>query len=146
MSLNYESFLVEIYFEFVGAVYALFGANIAHFVLNWRDDTIIFRRSKHGAALVPISKRYARWGRTIRVTVLSLWLITELGYAFYDKIARCRWNINGINDLENDFDKDQCRLSPNSTVHEEKIHRWWCYTRTCYSAHFYGFFAGKWIY
>ena len=131
-------------------MYALFGGNIAHFALNWKEDAIIFRRSKHGAPPVPISQRYARWGRTIRAVILSFWFITEIGYAFYDKIVKCRWNImDGIEEQLDDFDKDKCSfknaINLNKTVEDDKLQRWWCYTQTCYSAHIYGFFAGKHI-
>lgn len=57
--------------------------------------------------------------------------------------------MDGIEEQLDDFDKDKCimknALIPNKTLEGDKLERWWCYTQTCYSAHFYGFFAGLFL-
>ena len=122
------------------AVYSLFGANIAHAILNWKEDAVIFRRSAHGHAPKPISKKYARWGRLLRVFILGLWFTCEVCYAFYDKVVKCRWGIvQSMQEKLDDFDKDPCYVKGNT---ENQNPCWWCYTETCYSSHLYGFLAG----
>ena len=131
-------------------MYALFGANIAHIVLNWKEDVVIFRRSAHGQPLRPVSKKYARWGRSIRAVILGFWVLSEIGYAFHEKILKCKaWNISSdAEETLNDFDQcwdNKLRNETNKRGNDEsgdEMYRWWCKTETSYSAHIYGFLAG----
>ena len=118
-------------------------------MLNWKEDAVIFRRSAHNHPLKPVAKKYARCGRTIRALVLGVWFISEMGYALYDKIVKCRWNaIPSPQEKLDDFDINHCYFRSNTLkdleqdVDEQTRYCWWCYTKTSYSAHLYGFFAG----
>ena len=134
-------------------MYALFGANIAHIVINWKEEAVIFRRFTHGQDLKPLSKKYAKCGRAIRAAVLVFWFTSEVCYAIYEKIVKCKaWDITSdIQEELNDFD-NQCYLESNKlsqtngTLETDSIDRWWCKTETSYSAHIYGFLAGKHIF
>ena len=128
-------------------MYALFGANIAHIIINWKEEAVIFRRFKHGQDLKPLSKRYAKWGRAIRAAVLGFWFTSEVGYAIYEKIVKCEAWDNASDTQEGLHDFDKCYQAINEHGHFnntlEDDARWWCKTETSYSAHIFGFLAGK---
>ena len=138
---------VSYFFCLIGAVYALFGANIAHIIINWKEEAVIFRRFKHGQDLKPLSKKYAKWGRAIRAAVLGFWLTSEICYAIYEKIVKCKAWDNTSDNQENFHDFDQCYQTNNVLGHNNDTlkddSRWWCKTETSYSAHMFGFMAGK---
>ena len=119
-------------------MYALFGANIAHIILNWKEDVVIFRRSAHGQPLRPVSKKYARWGRAIRAVVLVFWVFSEIGYAFHEKILKCRgWSTpSDAEESLNDFDQcwnDNFENKTYKTESDDAAYRWWCKTETSYT-------------
>ena len=91
----------------------MFGGHFAHLFLNWKEDKYIFRRWGRGRDPEPIRDRYARWGRTIRVVILTLWLVIDCSMSIYEKFLSCTME-----------------------------HNQWCKTQTSYSAHIYGFLSG----
>jgi hypothetical protein len=79
--------------------------------------------------------------------ILGFWVLSEIGYAFHEKILKCKaWNISSdTEETLNDFDQCWANKLRNETRNndDDEINRWWCKTETSYSAHIYGFLAGS---
>ena len=86
----------------------MFGAHIAHVILNWEEDKLVFRGTcilnvSGKNALKPLPKKYAIKFRMLRLFILIAWVIAEGCLGFYNKVAKCR-KFGDSRDL-NDFDE-----------------------------------------
>ena len=79
----------------------MFGAHIAHVILNWEEDKIMFRGTcilnvSGQNILKPLPKKYAIKFRLARLLTLILWAIAEGCLGFYNKIAKCLTSLNSF--------------------------------------------------
>ena len=124
----------------------MFGAHIAHVILNWEEDKIMFRGTcilnvSGQNILKPLPKKYAIKFRLARLLTLILWAIAEGCLGFYNKIAKCNKSTDNEPDL-NDFDEvggfdifqsfNETQLKPTGL----------CASQASYSTHFFGFATG----
>ena len=101
----------------------MFGGHFSHLLLNWKEDKHIFSRAGYGKDPTLVPEKYARWGRSIRLITLIIWVVAEVGTSIDEKILPKVLN-------------EKCPSRRGSS------NNWWCYTQTNYCSHIYGFLAG----
>ena len=123
----------------------MFGAHIAHVILNWEEDKMVFRGTcilnvSGKNALKPLPKKYAIKFRMLRLCILIAWVIAEGCLGFYNKVAKCRKpgesrDLNDFDEIEDNFLEaylDQPTIKTNG----------FCSSHSSYTAHFFGFITG----
>ena len=129
----------------LGGLYALFGAHIAHVILNWEEDKLVFRGTcilnvSGKNVLKPLPKKYAIKFRMLRLFILIAWVIAEGCLGFYNKVAKCR-KPGESRDL-NDFDEIEDNLLESYLEQPTLKQTGFCSSHASYSAHFFGFVSG----
>ena len=122
-------------------MYALFGAHIAHVILNWEEDKMMFRGTcilnmSGQNILKPIPKRYALKFRLVRMLILIVWVIAEGSLGFYHKVIKCNFE-----NWKGEVDTNRLEYMQHIMGIEPKV-TGLCYTPASYSAHFFGFITG----
>ena len=128
-----------------GGLYALFGAHIAHVILNWEEDKLVFRGTcilnvSGKNVLKPLPKKYAIKFRMLRLFILIAWVIAEGCLGFYNKVAKCRKpgesrDLNDFDEIEDNFLEEYL---DQPTLKETGF----CSSHSSYTAHFFGFITG----